>query len=97
MDSPKRGIRYDSSPGHTGHNGTMLNNVVWNTAGFMVKGDSHHIIGNLGLPNLENKLEGSILVRHDFANVVLNQHTMIKDNAFWLADGGPRQGGRYGR
>ena len=73
----------------------MLNNLVWRTSGFMVKGDYHNIIGNLGLPNYEGNMGGSIMVRHDFANVLLNQHTKVDDNAFWLAEGGPNRGGRY--
>ena len=95
MDSPKFGIRYDGAPGRAGTNGTMFNNVVWRTLGMMVKGDDHQVIGNLALPNIaKNKLEPSLLVRRHFNAAVMNKYTLVEDNAAWLADGGPYQGGR---
>ena len=39
-DSPKSGIRFDSSPGHLGYNGYQGYNVIWNAGGVMVKGDN---------------------------------------------------------
>ena len=48
-DSPKFGIRFDSSPGHLGYNGYQGYNVIWNAGGLMVKGDNHTVMNNLAM------------------------------------------------
>ena len=62
-DDPKFGIRFDGS--FTGylvgerdlpHSGTVHHNVIWDTRGVFVKGDSHQVYNNLSFDNLRNDL-----------------------------------------
>jgi len=102
LDSPKRAIRFDSSPGRSGTNATVRDNVVQRTWGIMVKGDDHKVYGNLGLKNFPGKEnDASLLVMHkvyyDKTND-MNTKTIVEDNAAYLADGGPYggpSGGKY--
>ena len=91
FDSPKAGIRFDDSPKHKGSHGTMHKNVIWKAAGFMVKGDFHNITGNLALINNDEKaLDGGLLIIHSLRKepAVMNENTIVEDNAAWLGDGG---------
>ena len=84
------GIRFDGSKTiQGGINGTISNNVVWNTEGIVVKGDFHNVRRNLALVNAEDDLPGLQVIyalRED--PEVMNEHTMVENNAAWLADGG---------
>ena len=87
-DSPKFGIRFDSSPGHLGFNGYQGYNVVWNAGGIMVKGDNHTILNNLAIK--ENVGDCSLCVIYRIRNLpeIMNNNTIVKNNAATRADGG---------
>ena len=91
FDSPKSGLRFDGGhPPKNGFNGTMAYNVLWNVGGYVVKGEHHNITGNLALPNRDQTdgvLKVIYILRKD-DSYIMNNDTIVEDNAAWLADGG---------
>ena len=87
-DSPKFGIRFDSSPGHLGYNGYQGYNVVWNAGGLMVKGDNHTVMNNLAMK--DNTGDCSLCVIYRIRNLpeIMNNNTVVMNNAATKADGG---------
>lgn len=62
-DDPKFGIRFDGSyMGYLAgerdlpHSGTVHHNVIWETRGMYIKGDSHLVYNNLSFDNLRNDI-----------------------------------------
>jgi len=90
LDSPKLGLRFDgSNPNQGGANGTLINNVVMNTAGIRLKGDYHTVTGNLALENSDDRIgsfEVIYVLRDDPA--VHNANTKVENNAAHRGDGG---------
>jgi len=91
FDSPKSGLRFDGGhPPKNGYNGTMAYNVLWKVGGYVVKGEHHNITGNLALPNRDETdgvLKVIYILRKD-DTYIMNNDTIVEDNAAWLADGG---------
>ena len=68
----------------------MAYNVLWKVGGFAIKGDRHNITGNLGLADREPEdgvLKVIYILRKDY-EYIMNNDTVVEDNAAWLADGG---------
>ena len=54
FETMKYGLRFDRATTDNaswGYNGTVRNNVIWSTRGFMIKGDDHHVENNLSFDN----------------------------------------------
>ena len=107
-DTPKMGFRTDAATVHPnmnlGEKTTIQENVVWDAGrGFMIKGDNHTITGNLALQNQGREEEGcSLCVIMYMRNYnyngekvlspLMNNNSLVENNAAWLANGGPRPG-----
>ena len=90
FDSPKYGLRFDgATPEEGGAHGTMIRNVLSNTAGIRIKGDYHNISSNLALFHRIVD-EASLCVVHVLRHnpIEHNANTIVESNAAWLADGG---------
>jgi len=100
LESPKRGIRFDGDKWgkRSGDHGTLQNNVIWNVAAYMIKGDYHNITGNLALKH-DKRFKGDryvfnwgfhegMQIMNIYGNKTNNNHTLIQDNASWHASGG---------
>jgi len=90
FDSTVLGVRTDGAEDRIGLYATIKDNVDWKTGGYMVKGDYHNVTGNLNLPRQDEKDVGFkvIYILREYYDYVMNEHSIIENNAAWLAGGG---------
>lgn len=86
-DSQVKGARFDrvNQPGAPwGHNGTIVQNVAWATAGIMVKGDNHTVRNNTAFDTVDGGLALSVM-EYDptihWSTRGENKNTFFFDNA----------------
>ena len=87
-DSPKIGIRFDSSPGHLGYNGYQGYNVIWNAGGAMAKGDNHTVANNLAIRSSSGDCSLCVIYKIRHLPEIMNNNTVVVNNAATQADGG---------
>ena len=95
-NSPKYGIRFDSSPGNFGKLGTISRNVAFRlfAGGVQMKGDEHKALNNLAFDLQSGKVRPALgcslcvwkFVRGDYHEI--NKKSIVKGNLADVANGG---------
>ena len=99
-DTQKNAYRFDrgtQANAPWGYNGTMRENIAWNTNGIMVKGDYHTIDNNLAFDNQNgmsnNTVDMVVLGQPGQGAPGENKHTIVNNNILQNGSSASRRGG----